>query len=120
MRLATDDELYTVHSVFLGPKGWLFPWRARYVAYGVGFALFALAIIAERSARIPFGPFMVAWTLLGAIAATRFLGKWIDYERPLTAQMVTLWHEISAPRLETKPEAMRITPGRVRVQRGNK
>ena len=32
----TDDEVYRVDSVWLGPPRATFPWRARYVSYGLG------------------------------------------------------------------------------------
>ena len=48
MRLPVDDEIYNVNAVWLGPPGKTLPFRARYVAYAVGAAVFVLLQIAER------------------------------------------------------------------------
>ena len=36
MLVRTDNEVYRVDSVWLGPPRATFPWRARYVSHGVG------------------------------------------------------------------------------------
>ena len=48
MRLPVDDEIYNVNAVWLGPPGKTLPFRARYVAYAVGAAVFVLLQIVER------------------------------------------------------------------------
>ena len=48
MRVRTDDEVYRVDAVWLGPPKATFPWRARYVAWGVGIVVFLVVLTIER------------------------------------------------------------------------
>ena len=48
MRVRTDDEVYRVDAVWLGPPKATFPWRARYVAWGVGIVVFLVGLMSER------------------------------------------------------------------------
>jgi hypothetical protein len=97
----TDDEVYRVDSVWLGPPRATFPWRARYVSYGVGLVVMILVMFVQRRVGIGLDFFSVAWALVITVVVTRFLGKKIDYERPL-GQVVGLFkHEITGPRRRT-------------------
>ena len=44
----TDDEVYRVDAVWLGPPRATFPWRARYVSYGLGLWLMILVMFVQR------------------------------------------------------------------------
>jgi len=44
MRVAPDDEVYRVNTVWLGPRGLTFPWTARYLAYAVWLVTFLVVI----------------------------------------------------------------------------
>lgn len=98
MQLRTDDEIYRVDAVWLGPPKATFPWQARYIAYGVGITVFLGLLWAERQLGIGFGFFSTAWAVVLSVAITRFVGRYISHERPLTA-VAQMWaHELATPR----------------------
>jgi hypothetical protein len=94
----TDDEVYRVDSVWLGPPRATFPWRARYVSYGVGLLVMILAMFVQRRIGIGLDFFSVAWSLIITVLITRFLGKRIDYERPLGQVVALFRYELKGPR----------------------
>ena len=97
MQVRTDDEVYRVDAVWLGPPKATFPFRARYVAWGVGILVFVLVLTGVR-AIFGFGFFTVAWTVVVTVVLTRFIGSRISHERPLGA-VFTMWmRELNAPR----------------------
>ena len=97
----TDDEVYRVDSVWLGPPRATFPWRARYVSYGVGLLAMILVMFVQRRIGIGLDFFSVAWALVITVVVTRFLGQRINDERPL-GQVATLFgHEVFGPRPRT-------------------
>jgi len=111
----TDDEIYRVDSVWLGPPRATFPWRARYVSYGLGLLVMILIMFIQRRIGIGLDFFSVAWALLITVAVTRFVGQRIDYERPL-GQVVGLFrHEVTGPRRRTSGVGGTIRASRVRV-----
>jgi hypothetical protein len=97
----TDDEVYRVDSVWLGPPRATFPWRARYVSYGVGLLVMIFAMFVQRRIGIGLDFFSVAWSLIATVLITRFLGKRIDYERPLGQVVALFRHELKGPRRRT-------------------
>ena len=116
MRLGVDDEVYRVDSVWLGPRRATLPWRARYVAYGVGLLVFVGLQIVERRVGIRLSFWAVMWSLLGTVAITRGLLRLIDYERPLLATLTAIANEIGAPRADRRRRSYTLRPGRVAVQ----
>src|SRR5436309_14042886 len=84
VRVRTDDEVYRVDAVWLGPPKATFPWRARYVAWGVGILVFLLTLTVERWIGFGFGFFTVAWGLVITVVLTRFICSKISHDRPLT------------------------------------
>ncbi|GAA4541452.1 hypothetical protein [Pseudonocardia xishanensis] len=98
MLVRTDDEVYRVDSVWLGPPRATFPWRARYVSYGVGLLVMIAVMFVQRRVGIGLDFFSVAWALVITVVATRFLGKRIDYERPLGQVAELFRHEVTGPR----------------------
>ncbi|HEY0637857.1 MAG TPA: hypothetical protein VGD67_09440 [Pseudonocardiaceae bacterium] len=119
MRIRTDDEVYRVDAVWLGPPKATFPWRARYVAWGVGIVLFLLTMLVERRVGVGFGFFSTAWALVISIVATRLICSRISHERPLGAVTVMWLRELSAPRrtAERRGGAASATAVRVRDER---
>jgi hypothetical protein len=97
----TDDEVYRVDSVWLGPPRATFPWRARYVSYGLGLLVMIAAMFVQRRMGIGLDFFSVAWSLIITVLITRFLGKRIGYERPLGQVVALFRHELSGPRRRT-------------------
>lgn len=101
MYVRTDDEVYRVDSVWLGPPRATFPWRARYVSYGLGLLVMIVVMFVQRRIGIGLDFFSVAWALLLTVVITRFIGKRIDSERPL-GQVVALFRaEVAGPRVRT-------------------
>ena len=115
MLVRTDDEIYRVDSVWLGPPRATFPWRARYVSYGLGLLVMILIMFVQRRVGIGLDFFSVAWALVLTVGVTRFIGQRIDYERPL-GQVVGLFrHEITGPRRRTSGNGGVVRSGHVRV-----
>lgn len=116
MLVRTDDEVYRVDAVWLGPPRATFPWRARYVSYGLGLAVMIVIMFVQRRLGISLDFFSVAWSLLLTIVITRFLGKRVNYDRPL-GQIVALFrHEVTGPRPATATRGGTVRAGRVRVR----
>lgn len=115
MRVRTDDEVYRVDAVWLGPPKATFPWRARYVAWGVGIPVFLLVLTAERQLGLSFGFFSTAWAFVATIAITRLVTAKISHERPLGA-VLTLWaRELTTPRERTTATGGAASAGKVTV-----
>jgi hypothetical protein len=113
----TDDEVYRVDSVWLGPPRATFPWRARYVSYGLGLMVMIFIMFVQRRVGIGLDFFSVAWALVLTVVVTRFLGQRIDFERPL-GQVVELFkHEVRGPRRRTTVAGGPVRSGHVRVSR---
>lgn len=110
----TDDEVYRVDSVWLGPPRATFPWRARYVSYGVGLLAMILVMFVQRRLGIGLDFFSVAWALVLTVVATRFLGQRIDYERPLGQVVALFSHEVRGPRANTAVAGGAVRSGHVR------
>jgi hypothetical protein len=97
----TDDEVYRVDSVWLGPPRATFPWRARYVSYGLGLLVMIVVMFLQRRIGIGLDFFSVAWALIITVLITRFLGQRIDHERPLGQVLALFRHELRGPRRRT-------------------
>lgn len=115
MRLPVDDEIYNVNAVWLGPPGKTLPFRARYVAYAVGAAVFVSLQIVERRLGIGFGFFALAYTLLVTVGVTKLILRVVDHDRPLGAVLRGLINEVNAPRAHTHGTTSTIRPTRVRA-----
>lgn len=117
MRIRTDDDVYRVDAVWLGPPKATFPWRARYVAWGVGTVMFFMVLGVERQLGIGFSFFSTGWGLVITILLTRLIGSRIGHERPLAA-VAQMWvHELTAPRKRTAVRGGAASAARIRVER---
>jgi hypothetical protein len=116
MRVRTDDDVYRVDAVWLGPPKVTFPWRARYVAWGIGLTTFFVLLYIVRQVGIGFGFFTVAWTLVGTVVLTRVIARMIGYERPLGATISMFSAEMIGPRAKTKGQGAAATPAHLRVR----
>lgn len=115
MRIRTDDEVYRVDAVWLGPPKATMPWRARYVAWGVGVVVFLLVLTVERRMGISLF-WSIAWGIVVTIVLTRLICSRISHERPLSA-VTTMWvRELTAPREETTGNGGAASATRVRVR----
>jgi hypothetical protein len=117
LRIRTDDEVYRVDAVWLGPPKATFPWRARYVAWGVGTVVFLVVLGVERQVGIGFSFFSTAWALLITILLTRLIGTRISHERPLTAVAAMWVRELTTPRKRIAARGGAASVAQVRVQR---
>lgn len=116
MRVRTDDEVYRVDAVWLGPPKATFPWRARYVAWGVGILVFILIFASERAVGFQLGFFTVAWAVVGTVVLTRLICSRISHERPLGA-VFTMWtRELSTPRERTAGNGGAVSATKVHVR----
>lgn len=113
--MRTDDEVYRVDAVWLGPPKATFPWRARYVAWGVGIVVFLLVMTVERQVGIGFGFFSTAWAFVGTIIITRFITSRISHERPLSSVLAMWVHELTAPRETGSGKGGAASAARIRV-----
>lgn len=87
MRLEPDDSVFSINAVYLGPKGFALPWVARYLAYGVGLAIFSIILLVEALTPIPIG-IPPVWEVCIAIALTYAVMHVVDHDRPLRS----VWH----------------------------
>jgi hypothetical protein len=117
LHIRTDDDIYRVDAVWLGPPKATFPWRARYVSWGVGTVMFLLVLGIERQLGIGFGFFSTAWGLLITILITRVIGSRISHERPLTAVALMWIRELTAPRKRTATAGGAASAARIRIER---
>jgi hypothetical protein len=115
MRVRTDDDVYRVDAVWLGPPKATFPWRARYVAWGIGIVVFFLVLGTERWLGIGFGFFSVAWGVIVTVVITRVVGGRISHERPLGAVVAMWYHELTTPREKTGSTGGAAGAGKIRV-----
>jgi hypothetical protein len=114
VRIRTDDEVYRVDAVWLGPPRATMPWRARYVAWGVGVFVFLIVLTVERRLGIDLF-WSIAWGLVVTILLTRMITSKISHERPLTAVSAMWLRELTAPREATTGEGGAVSATRVRV-----
>lgn len=116
MRVRTDDEVYRVDAVWLGPPKATFPWRARYVAWGVGILVFFLTLSGERILGFGFGFFSMAWAVVITIVLTRLICSRISHERPLGA-VFTMWvRELNTPRERSAGQGGAASATRIRIR----
>jgi hypothetical protein len=115
MRTDTDDEVYRVNAIWLGPPELTFPWRARYVAYAL-FMLAAMVLFALFKAWWGVGVFSVGWAILIALWLTRRLTRKIDPERPLTTVIQMAGRELVAPRQQTQTTGGATAANLVRIR----
>jgi len=113
--VSTDDEVYRVDSVWLGPPRATFPWRARYVSYGVGLLVMVLVMFVQRRIGIGLDFFSVAWALVVTVVVTRLLGQRIGYERPLGQVLALFGLEVRGPRARTASAGGAVRSGHVRI-----
>ncbi|MFI9011217.1 hypothetical protein ACIGNX_28670 [Actinosynnema sp. NPDC053489] len=115
MRVRTDDEVYRVDAVWLGPPKATFPWRARYVAWGVGIVVFLLVTAVQRQVGFGFDFINTGWGFVITIALTRFICARISHERPLSSVMAMWVRELTAPRETTSGRGGAASAARIRV-----
>jgi hypothetical protein len=114
VRIRTDDEVYRVDAVWLGPPRATMPWRARYVAWGVGVFVFLIVLTVERRVGISLF-WSIAWGLVATVLLTRMITAKISHERPLSSVAAMWLRELTAPREVTAGQGGAVTATKVRV-----
>ncbi|MGI8799377.1 MAG: hypothetical protein ACR2GE_08835 [Pseudonocardia sp.] len=112
----TDDEVYRVDAVWLGPPRATFPWRARYVSYGIGLVIMVAVMFLQRRVGIDLNFFSVAWALVLTVLLTKFIGKRINYDRPAEQVLTLFSHEVKGPRRRTQRRGGPVHLGHVKVR----
>lgn len=115
MYVKPDDDIYRVDAVWLGPPGATVPWRARYVAWGIGLVS-SLLVLTVLRLWFPFGFFTAAWSIVIAIGITRLVGRKITHERPLRDVGLLAVRELTTPREKTTPTGGAADIAAVRVR----
>jgi hypothetical protein len=118
MRLVPDDEVYRVHAVWLGPRGFTLPWTARYSAYGIWLLLFTGVLAVEAVLPVPVSVPPV-WEVVVTVLATYAVMGLVDHERPVGSVWQLVRSEVRAPRASRAGQVVRVSPGRVRVRSGD-
>jgi hypothetical protein len=116
VRIRTDDEVYRVDAVWLGPPKATFPWRARYVAWAVGIFVFLVVLLIERRMGFGFGFFSTAWAVVITVLVTRVVCKKITHERPLSAVAAMWVRELTAPRRVQPVRGGAVSPSKIQVR----
>lgn len=91
------------------------PWRARYVAWGVGVVVFLLVLTVERRLGVSLF-WSIAWGMVVTIILTRLICSRISHERPLSSVTAMWVRELTAPREETTGSGGAASATRVRVR----
>ena len=116
MRINTDDEVYRVDAVWLGPPRATFPWRARYQAYLIGLVIAVLIMFVQRVVGIEFGFFSVGWALLLTVVATRAVGRLVTSDRPFWPMLSSVVAETRTPRRPTRGLGGAVRTDRIQVR----
>jgi len=101
MRVAPDDEVYRVNTVWLGPRGLTFPWTARYLAYAVWLVTFGVVIGFEVAVPGLSPGVPPTWEVVITTLFTYAVMGLVDHERPVASVWQTFSADVSAPRRAT-------------------
>jgi hypothetical protein len=116
MRVRTDDEIYRIDLVWLGPPRATFPWRATYASYLVGFLIFVMVLFVQRRIGIQFDILPTAWALVITVALTRLISRKVNYEKGVVHLFQHFWYEVTGPRERTAHQGCRLRTNHVRVR----
>jgi hypothetical protein len=117
LRVRTDDEIYRIDAVWLGPPRATFPWRATYASYLLGFLIFILVLFVQRRIGISFNIFPTAWALVITVFLTRVVSRKVNYEKGVVHLFEHFWYEVTGPRERTDRRRIALRDSRVRVRR---
>jgi hypothetical protein len=117
LRVRTDDEIYRIDQVWLGPPRATFPWRATYPSYLLGFLIFLAVLFVQRRVGISFDVLPTAWALVITVFLTRLVSRKVSYEKGVVHLFQHFWHEVSGPRGSTGGRGGEVRNQHVRVRR---
>lgn len=115
MRVRTDDEIYRIDAVWLGPPRATFPWRVTYASYLLGFLIFLAVLFVQRRLGIAFGIFPTAWALVITVFLTRVISRKVNYEKGIVQLFEHFWHEVTGPRPRAARPRTAVRSNHVRV-----
>jgi hypothetical protein len=109
-----DDDIWRVHSRYLGPKGSTLPFSIPYRGVIPFVAVFALTVVVLSMFGVGLWRFVIAGVLgAGALKLADYYG---GAERPVSSLPAILSHESGAPRPQQQaPISVVLRPGRVPV-----
>jgi hypothetical protein len=117
LRVRTDDEIYRIDAVWLGPPRATFPWRATYSSYLVGFLIFIVVLFVQRRVGIAFNIMPTAWALVITVFLTRLVSRKVNYEKGVLHLLEHFWHEVTGPRARTARRGGGVRNDHVRMRR---
>lgn len=117
MYVNNDDEIYRVDAVWLGPPRATFPWRVTYSSYLTGAAVLIGVLFVQRRVGLSFDVFSVGWALVLTVVATRFLGRRVNHDRPLSHLARAMYLEMRTPRQSRQGSGGALPVRRVRLRR---
>ncbi len=116
MRRHSDDDLYRIHSRWLGPAGWTLPVSVPMKGIPAGAVAAAVSLVVLRGFGLN-GPVLWVLALAATVGAAKLVLVLTGPERPVRALAALLSSEVSAPRPdEGRAEAAVLVPGRVRLR----
>jgi hypothetical protein len=117
LRVRTDDEIYRIDAVWLGPPRATFPWRATYASYLLGFLIFIAVLFVQRRLGIAFNIFPTAWALVITVFLVRVVSRKVNYEKGVVQLFEHFWYEVTGPRERTGRRRTVMRSNHVRVRR---
>lgn len=114
-RHQTDDDIRRWRAVWLGPRGWTWPWAATYLAWGLWLLFLIVIGLFELILQVPLH--FPAWEVgLSALAAT-WVSTMVDHDRPVRMLPRTVLQHLRSPRpTTTRTQRHKPMAGRVRIK----
>ena len=89
MRLESDDDVRRVRAVWLGPKGYTFPFAARYISWGVGTSVVLGSMLVYWLLPLPFRTGPAVWLFCLDLFATYLLMTFVDSDQSVGSVVKT-------------------------------
>jgi len=114
LRRQADDQIFRIHSRYLGPPGYTLPFSIPYRGILPGLAAGAGTLILLSLFGLGLWRFIIAAGV--AIAAAALADRYSGTDRPVAALPAILTHETGAPRpVSAHPSLAALRPDRVPV-----
>lgn len=99
MRIRTDDEIYRIRLLWIGVKGFVWPFEASFLAWGVwGLVTVLYAIVAGVLPGVAlYNPAVIIWVVaLSALTTRFFIMPYVSSERSLRSLFHSLFCDAHA------------------------
>lgn len=103
MRLPDDDELYEVDQTYLGPPR-RYIGEMRYRTIFLFLVIAPLTLVLLRKLGMPVTLLSMGLWLIGASFLSMKASDYISSESSAGAWLMTFWHELTTPRVETRAQ----------------